>query len=128
MKSSQGSKSAKSRGVRCPGVKYTGGAIFKMMMITETPSSFIGFPDMQRVKGPPQCDIMCKKIVLAHDDKKMQIQAPRVFGVMLTEHLVQAGALVPPVLEWCCTQVDHFLTYMLSPIFLSHHHYDHQIS
>ena len=55
MKSSQGSKSAKSRGVRCPGVKYTGGAIFKMMMMTETtPSSLIGFPVMQRVKGPPQ--------------------------------------------------------------------------
>lgn len=34
------------------------------------------------------------------------IQAPRVFGVMLTEHLVQAGALVPPVLEWCCTQIE----------------------
>ena len=69
----------------------------------------------------------------------MQIQAPRVFGVMLTEHLVQAGALVPPVLEWCCTQVDHFLLILfhlfscliimiirISHIFLSHH-YDHQI-
>ena len=70
MNPSQGSKSAKSRGVRCPGVKYTGGAIFKMMMMTETtPSSLIGFPDMQRVKGPPQCDIMCKKIVLAHENQ-----------------------------------------------------------
>ena len=28
---------------------------------------------------------------------------------MLTEHLVQAGALVPPVLEWCCTQVSAFV-------------------
>ena len=70
MNPSQGSKSAKSRGVRCPGVKYTGGAIFKMMMMTETtPSSLIGFPDMQRVKGPLQCDIMQKKMVLAHENQ-----------------------------------------------------------
>ena len=39
------------------------------------------------------------------NNQELQIQAPRVFGVMLPEHLVQAGALVPPVLEWCCTQV-----------------------
>ena len=41
----------------------------------------------------------------AQNDKAIEIQAPRVFGVALPEHLVQAGALVPPVLEWCCTQV-----------------------
>ena len=113
---------------------------------------------MQRVKDPLQCDFMQRKIVLAHENQlqwqKKQIQAPRVFGVMLTEHLVQAGALVPPVLEWCCTQVDHFLwiwfdifsctiimitriSYIfsclfimitrISHIFLSHHH-DYQDS
>ena len=42
---------------------------------------------------------------------------------MLTDHLVQAGALVPPVLEWCCTQV--------CPVFYCfchlHPHHDHQI-
>ena len=69
MNPSQGSKSAKSRGVRCPGVKYTGEAIFKMLMMTETPSSLIGFPDLQRVKDPLQCDIMLKKMVLAHENR-----------------------------------------------------------
>ena len=69
MNASQGSKSAKSRGVRCPGVKYTGGAIFKMLMMTETPSSLIGFPDLQRVKDPLQCDIMQKKMVLAPENQ-----------------------------------------------------------
>ena len=68
MNPSQGSKSAKSRGVRCPGVKYTGEAISKMMM-TETPSSLIGFPNMQRVKDPLQCDIMQKKMVLAYENQ-----------------------------------------------------------
>ena len=42
---------------------------------------------------------------MMRNNQELQIQAPRVFGVMLPEHLVQAGALVPPVLEWCCTQV-----------------------
>ena len=51
MNPSQGSKSAKSRGVRCPGVKYTGEAISKMMM-TETPSSLIGSPHNAKSKRP----------------------------------------------------------------------------
>ena len=53
---------------------------------------------------------------MMRNNQELQIQAPRVFGVMLPEHLVQAGALVPPVLEWCCTQVIVVVVVVLIPI------------